>query len=194
MGSFVLLAMIPQLDWPSLTKVRGVDGGRSSENNAIRSLPASKNRRPRFLPERDVKANFTNFRIDFPKMSWSMLCCPEISNTINQYIYASLHTNHKYGCLFGSTSVGLEFWLSRVRQNLESQTFTVMQTLCLSLWTQNPKKYEFHTECQRCQLSKHFLSILCKLIEASCLSFSICALLIDHLWVLLTKSLSKLRQ
>ena len=54
--------------------------------------------------------------------------------------------------------------------------------------------YEFHTECQRCQLSKRFLLILCKLIEASCLPFSFCALLIDHLWVLLTKSLSKLRQ
>ena len=47
-------------------------GGRSSENNAIRSLPASKNRRPRFLPERDVKANFTNFRLDFPTISCSL--------------------------------------------------------------------------------------------------------------------------
>ena len=101
MGSFVLLAMIPQLDWPSLTKVRGVvgvGGGRSSENNAIRSLPASKNRRPRFLPERDEKANFANFRLNFPKMSWSTLCCPEICNKINQYVYASLHTHHKYEC------------------------------------------------------------------------------------------------
>ena len=73
-------------------------GGRSSENNAIRSLPASKNRRPRFLPERDEKANFANFRLNFPKMSWSTLCCPEICNKINQYVYASLHTHHKYEC------------------------------------------------------------------------------------------------
>ena len=116
----------------------GGGGGRSSENNAIRSLPASKNRRPRFLPERDEKANFANFRLNFPKMSWSTLCCPEICNKINQYVYASLHTHHKYGCLFGSTSASLEFWLFCTRQNLESQTFTVTQSLCPSFWTQVP--------------------------------------------------------
>ena len=107
-------------------------GGRSSENNAIRSLPASKNRRPRFLPERDVKANFTNFRLKFPKISWSMLCCP-ICNKINQYIYASRHTHYKCGCLLGSTSAGLEFWLFCIRQNLESPRFTVTRSLKISL-------------------------------------------------------------
>ena len=145
MGSFVLLAMIPQLDWPSLTKVRGVvgvGGGRSSENNAIRSLPASKNRRPRFLPERDVKANFTNFRLNFPKMSWSTLCCPEICNKINQYVYASLHTHHKYGCFIwvnvckpGILAVlhQAKPWKPEIHCYAISKKF-----LCPSLWTQFP--------------------------------------------------------
>ena len=110
-------------------------GGWGSENNAIRSLPASKNRRPRFLPERDEKANFANFRLNFPKMSWSTLCCPEICNKINQYVYASLHTHHKYGCLFGSTSAGLEFWLFYIRQNGKTNSKKI---ICPSLWTQVP--------------------------------------------------------